>query len=142
MGSGQQVSVPGPHGVLQVELPSGAEPGKAVHMRLSPYPDMKITVPPDAEAGQTLFFENSEVPVSRIAVKVPKGLCPGDAFEVTPPSVMVLAPAGASAGDMVVFETKDRSFRARIPEKTQLGHFAVRLPQPTTSSSPTTRNMG
>merc|ERR1712217_392813 len=111
-------------------------------MHLRPHPDMKITVPPDAEAGQTLFFEKAEIPGSRIAVKVPKGLCPGDTFEVAPPSVMVLAPEGASAGDMVVFEAKDRWFRARIPETTQLGHFAVRLPKPSTSSSPTTRNKG
>merc|ERR1712217_867328 len=111
-------------------------------MHLRPHPDMKITVPPDAEAGQTLFFENKAVPASRIAVKVPKGLCPGDAFEVAPPSVMVLVPEGASAGDMVVFETKDRWFRARIPETTQLGHSDVRLTKRSTGSSPTTRNKG
>jgi len=137
---GAKISVPGPHGTIEVVPPTGAEPGKTVHLRLSPLADFRVTVPSGVSGGQTMFFEGSDklpgTNSSKIAVKVPKDVKPGESFEITPPAVMVLVPKGAKTGETVVFQVKDQWCSAAIPEETECGHFAARLPKPREASSP------
>merc|ERR1712050_514813 len=99
-------------------------------LRVTPPPDLRITVPPGLKAGQTMLFETPGTGGDRIAVKIPAGKSPGETFEVVPPAVMVCVPKDGKPGDVVVFEVDGKRCRTQVPEATQLGHFAVRLPRP------------
>jgi len=127
---GQKIPVPGPHGTIEIVPPSGAKPGETLKFRVKPPSDLRVTVPPKVSAGQTMIFESTDKSPSKISVKVPKGLKPGDVFEITPPSVMVLVPKNANVGDTVLFQAGGKWCRTKIPENIELGHFAARLPKP------------
>lgn len=128
---GDKVPVKSPHGeVMEVVLPPGAQAGRVMTMRQCPPADLRIKVPQGLKAGQTMFFESSASHQQKIAVKIPKGVGPGETFEVIPPAVMVCVPKGGKAGDSVVFELNGKRCRTTIPESTQLGHFACRIPKP------------
>mmetsp|Transcript_30147 Transcript_30147/g.64166 ORF Transcript_30147/g.64166 Transcript_30147/m.64166 type:complete len:232 (+) Transcript_30147:74-769(+) len=135
---GMKVIAQGPHGPIQLTPPADVKPGSSLTARLAPPPDLRVTVPSGLKAGQEMKFVRSDGVT--IAVPVPKGLGPGDTFDVTPPSLMVKMPEGAKAGDFVVFphdNGNEREWcRAQIPEAHAISHgyFAARLPPPEVKS--------
>jgi len=136
---GQKVIAQGPHGPIQMEPPADVKPGTTLTARLAPPPDIRIHVPPGLKAGSEMKFQRSDGVT--IAVRVPKGMGPGDHFDVTPPCLMVKMPEGAKPGDFVVFPNdngNERQWcRARIPDAQGAishGYFAARLPPPEAGS--------
>jgi len=132
---GQQVSIQGPHGTIDVQPPASTKGGDFFQCHLAPPPELKVTVPPGF-TGSSLMFQRADG--SHISVPVPSGKCPGDAFYVAPPALMVWVPQGAQAGELVSFSVRgangDNSkvewFMARIPEKLYSGYFVACLPKP------------
>jgi len=109
-------------------------------IRLAPQPEFKIEVPPGTYGGADLKFDRDDG--TNLAVTVPKGMRPGDVFEVMPPALMVHVPKAARPGDLVVFPggaagaamagipaTAAPLWRAKVP-KGLVGeeYFAVRIP--------------
>jgi len=133
---GESFTVQGPLGPIRVEPPPEAEPGMSLRYRLAPRPDFRVQVPPGARPGSEVKFEKADG--VEVCVCVPEGLGPGDAFEVTPPALMVKVPEGVNAGDGLVFCGRQGPngepaewYRAKLPEGLEAGkYFTARLPTP------------
>jgi len=135
---GQQVSVQGPHGPMEVDPPPNAEPGSKHFLRLAPPPEFRLGVPQGAKAGTELRFKRPDG--VEVSVLVPEGFGPGDAFDTPPPSLMVRVPEGSGPGDAVVFRAPQAPqgaaaeaewCRAVVPDGMTAGkYFAARLPAP------------
>jgi len=133
-GPGQALHCAGPHGPVSLQLPAHASPGERLCFKLAPRPEYRVEVPPDVHAGCIVRFQKENGEELRVAV--PKGLDPGDTFEVSPPSVMVRVPEAAQPGDIVKFASPSHScqeaYRARVPEGVPpCAYFTARLPATT-----------
>merc|ERR1740123_2197955 len=97
------VKVKGPHCVLHVPVPQGAEAGQRCTYRIGPPAAHQLVVPEGKRAGDKLTLEGPSGEQFEIAV--PQGKKPGDILEVMPASLMVLVPEGAQPGDKLTFST-------------------------------------
>jgi len=135
---GEAFTIQGPLGPIKVNPPDDAEPGMTLKYRLAPRPDFRVQVPQGARPGSEVKFQRHDG--VEVSVLVPEGLAPGETFDVTPPSLMVKVPDGASAGDILAFQLPPTGpqvppqwFRGPVPEGLEAGkYFTARLPMPST----------
>merc|ERR1719245_225685 len=138
---GETLSIPGPHGPIEVDPPENLKPGeKFVYPLMAEY-EFRVEAPPGAKPG--LQMELERVDGVMISITVPPNVKPGDIFEVFPPALIVRVPDGAEAGDHVVYHPvappgarplhyeANSWFRAQVPQGFKPGqYFAARLPVP------------
>jgi len=137
---GMPVSMEGPHGRIEVPGPSDpdAKPGSVLHFSLAPSPDFQVEVPEGAGIGAEVRLRRPDG--VEISVPVPKGLRPGDTFNISPPALMVRVPEGCAPGQRVVFKEpgagESEWCRVVVPEGVVPGgYFAARLPPPSEPKS-------
>merc|ERR1719343_533431 len=116
---GATIVVDGPHGKLSVRLRDDAKPGDEAAFWLGPSMAYKFIVPEDKAPGDSLEFDFNG---NRIQVQVPSDKKPGEEFNFIPPVLMVHAPKGSKAGDVVIYTRPDgKEQTACIPEGIQTG---------------------
>lgn len=142
--AGKEITVQGPVGPLQVEVPQNTKAGTTLRYRLAPKPDFRVQVPPGAGPGAMVTLRRADG--VEMSVTVPEGHGPGDYFDVTPPALMVRVPKGADRGDYVAFQgprapgMNTEWFRAQVPPDLAPGKFfTARLPAPPKQQGPTTQ---
>jgi len=131
---GEPITVQGPLGPITVEPPPEAEAGMSLRYQLVPRPDFRVQVPTNTQPGTEVRFDRGDgIEISMI---VPKSL-QDDAFEVTPPALMVKAPEGSVAGMQIAFrncsdpEETAEWFGLTLPEGCQPGKYVTaKLPHP------------
>merc|ERR1711907_551518 len=89
---GHKFWVQGPHGLLQVVAPEGAQPGRRITVRLAAPWQHVLFVPVGAKPGDrgTFVAENDK----QCEAVVPPGKKPGETFQVGPLAVMLPVPLG------------------------------------------------
>jgi hypothetical protein len=127
--------------VLTYPLPQGYQPGDNCTFVLGPKNCMEPLVVPEGKwPGDTITFEGPDGKEAKATV--PKGLQPGDVFEIMPPVVMVQVPHDVLPGDEVIFsipaeanvqDNSDR--RTYVPKGLQSGmYFPVYVSDSTPAS--------
>jgi len=133
--AGESITVQGPLGPITVEPPPEAEGGMSLRYQLVPRPDFRVHVSPNTQPGTEVHFDRGDG--IEISAMVPMSLQDGDAFEVTPPALMVKVPDNAVSGMQIAFrscselEETAEWFGLTLPEGCQPGKYVTaKLPHP------------
>jgi len=133
--AGEAITVQGPLGPITVEPPPEAEAGMSLRYQLVPRPDFRVHVSPNTQPGTEVRFDRGDG--VEISAMVPTSLQDGDAFEVSPPALMVRVPDNGVAGTQIAFrscsdfEETAEWFGLTLPEGCQPGRYVTaKLPHP------------